>query len=81
MIFLFEVQLWTTSNYHWYLKQSYNFDMSNKVTAVSWDPEDSYGLHVFTCSGQYIKYKLGLTVNYCNPVVDYNGSIAVIDNR
>lgn len=75
------VQLWTTSNYHWYLKQSYNFDTSNKITSVSWDPEDSYCLHLFTCTGQYLKYKLGLVTNYCNPGSDYNGSIAVIDNK
>lgn len=37
------VQLWTMTNYYWYLKQSYNFEMSNKVTAISWDPEDSNG--------------------------------------
>ncbi len=36
------VQLWTTANYHWYLKQSYSFEAANKVTAVSWDQEDSY---------------------------------------
>jgi elongator complex protein 1 len=41
------VQLWTMTNYYWYLKQSYNFEMSNKVTALSWDPEDSNGYFKF----------------------------------
>ncbi len=36
------VQLWTMSNYYWYLKQSYNFEMKNRVTSVSWDQEDPY---------------------------------------
>lgn len=30
------------SNYHWYLKQSYNFSLENKITSVCWDPEDSF---------------------------------------
>ena len=68
------------ANYHWYLKQSYNFKMNNKVTAVQWDPEDVNSLHLFTKNGNYLKYKLGQTVNYCNFVSDYNASVAVIDN-
>ena len=68
------------SNYHWYLKQSYSFDMKNKVSSVQWDPEDVNALHVLTLTGSYLKYKLGQTVNYCNFVADYNASIAVIDN-
>ena len=68
------------SNYHWYLKQSYNFDMKNKVSSVQWDPEDVNALHVLTLTGLYLKYKLGQTVSYCNFVADYNASIAVIDN-
>ena len=54
--------------------------MKNKVASVQWDPEDIFGLHLFTCNGQYIKYKLGQTVNYCNFGLDYNASIGVIDN-
>lgn len=37
-------------------------------------------LHLFTQNGQYINYKLGWTVNSCNLVAGYNGSIAVIDS-
>ena len=65
---------------HWYLKQSYSFDIKHKVASVQLDPEDVYTLHVLTLSGLYLKYKLGQTVNYCNFVADYNASIAVIDN-
>lgn len=42
LIILTLVQLWSMSNYHWYLKQSINFDYENRVTALSWDPEDSF---------------------------------------
>jgi len=45
--------------------------MKNKVASVQWDPEDIFGLHLFTCNGQYIKYKLGQTVNYCNFGLDF----------
>ena len=44
------------SNYHWYLKQSYNFDMKNKVSSVQWDPEDVNALHVLTLTGFYINW-------------------------
>ena len=54
--------------------------MKNKVASVQWDPEDIFSLHLFTCNGQYIKYKLGQTVNYCNFGLDFNASIGVIDN-
>ena len=67
------------SNYHWYLKQSYSFDMKNKVSSVQWDPEDVNALHVLTLTGSYLKYKLGQTVNYFDLVADYNASIAVIN--
>ena len=67
------------SNCHWYLKQSYSFDMKNKVSSVQWDPEDVNALHVLTLTGFYLKYKLGQTVNYFDLVADYNASIAVIN--
>ncbi len=41
-ISFYQVQLWTMANYYWYLKQSYNFEMKNKVACVSWDQEDAY---------------------------------------
>jgi elongator complex protein 1 len=34
---------------------------------------------LFTCNGQYIKYKLAMTTHFCSPALDYNASIAVID--
>ncbi|RNA26145.1 elongator complex 1 [Brachionus plicatilis] len=74
------VQLWSMSNYHWYLKQSIDFDLKNRISAVCWDPEDSFKLHLFTETGQYVSYKYGWFVNCCKPVDGFNGSIALINS-
>ncbi|XP_071794308.1 elongator complex protein 1-like isoform X2 [Asterias amurensis] len=52
------VQLWTISNYHWYLKQSLQFPATgaDRVVAVLWDPEHGYRLHIITQSGSYLQY-------------------------
>ena len=37
---------------------------------------------MFTCTGQYVKYKLGTTTNFSTPnVSNYNASIAVTDSK
>jgi elongator complex protein 1 len=38
------LQLWTTGNYHWYMKQCIPFD--NYLKNVVWDPENPLKLHV-----------------------------------
>lgn len=43
-----EIQLWTTNNYHWYLKQTY--PISEKVLCVKWHPEKPLHLCVVTAS-------------------------------
>ena len=51
------VQLWTTGNYHWYLKQSLKFEgPEHRVGAVLWDPEHEYRLHVMCNNGGYYRY-------------------------
>jgi len=60
------VQLWTTGNYHWYLKQSLEFPATpvspapghgcvGSVSAVCWDPERESRLHV-VAGGSYLQY-------------------------
>lgn len=50
------VQLWTMSNYHWYLKMELNFtNAAKEVAAVSWDPVSQLKLHIVT-RGQCILY-------------------------
>ncbi|KAG1835906.1 pol II transcription elongation factor [Suillus subalutaceus] len=38
------VQLWTTGNYHWYLKQEISAPVSTHFTSVTWHPEVSMRL-------------------------------------
>ncbi|EEB98199.1 hypothetical protein MPER_02337, partial [Moniliophthora perniciosa FA553] len=41
------VQLWTTGNYHWYLKQ----EIAGRFTSVTWHPENAMELILTTSSG------------------------------
>ncbi|KAL8606732.1 hypothetical protein ACOMHN_018766 [Nucella lapillus] len=75
------VQLWTCSNYHWSMKQTLNFGPCHgNVSALTWDPEQAYRLHVVTSKGCYFQYtwawatncSLGMTS--CDPA-----SVFVID--
>ncbi|XP_029459838.1 elongator complex protein 1 isoform X2 [Rhinatrema bivittatum] len=52
------IQLWTTGNYHWYLKQSLCFDNdeSSRVASLVWDPEKPYRLHVLFQGWHYLCY-------------------------
>jgi elongator complex protein 1 len=50
------MQLWTTSNYHWYLKQEFNYEPREKVVKISWDAEDGSLLRVATNKGNYFQY-------------------------
>jgi elongator complex protein 1 len=73
------IQIWSVANYYWYLKQSYNFDLENKISCVSWDPEDPLKLHAININGRYLNYNFGWTTNLSSCIEDYNGSIGVID--
>ncbi|XP_069736437.1 elongator complex protein 1 [Phaenicophaeus curvirostris] len=52
------VQLWTTGNYHWYLKQSLHFGSSeeNQLVLLLWDRENPYRLHVLCKGWHYLSY-------------------------
>ncbi|CAF3679104.1 unnamed protein product, partial [Adineta steineri] len=46
------LQLWSSSNYHWYLKQSFPFSSVN-IQAIQWDIDIANKLHFITNNGQY----------------------------
>lgn len=48
------LQLWVSSNYHWYLKQEYRFSVP--LTAVAWHPEEPASLHVLVSDGLVYLY-------------------------
>ena len=57
LFFSSPVQLWTSSNYQWFLKQTLAFDsVHGNVSALTWDPEQAGRLHVVTSEGHYLQY-------------------------
>uniref|UniRef100_A0A8C5X3B6 Elongator complex protein 1 n=1 Tax=Malurus cyaneus samueli TaxID=2593467 RepID=A0A8C5X3B6_9PASS len=52
------VQLWTTGNYHWYLKQSLHFGSleENRLVSLLWDQENVYRLHILCQGWHYLFY-------------------------
>ncbi|KAF0701649.1 Aste57867_7930 [Aphanomyces stellatus] len=68
------VQLWTRSNYHWYLKQERR--MSSPVSALRWDLEQADRLHVLTTDGQYIDMNMTRQIHG-----NAHGTVAVVDGR
>lgn len=72
------VQLWTSKNYHWYLKQEIFSSSGNDVTEVVWHPEKPLTLAIITPGGVEV-LDLAWHVNngpVCHPDV---GMVAVID--
>ncbi|XP_025966946.2 elongator complex protein 1 [Dromaius novaehollandiae] len=59
------VQLWTTGNYHWYLKQSLHFGNleRNQLVSLLWDPMIPYRLHVLCQGWHYLSYDWHWTTN------------------
>ncbi|MEQ2314931.1 hypothetical protein AMECASPLE_017029, partial [Ameca splendens] len=78
------IQLWTVGNYHWYLKQSLDFDRDPQKAPVSfcWDPERPLWLHVLTHNWTSITYDWGWTTER-SPGLDTtdDASVAVIDGE
>ncbi|MEQ2178437.1 hypothetical protein GOODEAATRI_013995, partial [Goodea atripinnis] len=78
------IQLWTVGNYHWYLKQSLDFDRDPQKAPVSfcWDPERPLWLHVLTHNWTSITYDWGWTTER-SPGLDMtdDASVAVIDGE
>ncbi|KAJ8489069.1 hypothetical protein ONZ51_g3188 [Trametes cubensis] len=78
------VQLWTTGNYHWYLKQEIaapaNQDGApGRFTSVHWNPEDALRLILTTPSDIISRtYAWDTFASPGQPPVD-SGSVAVID--
>lgn len=45
------IQIWSFSNYHWYLKQEWHYSKENDIK-FGWDPEKPMCLYTWTLSGQ-----------------------------
>ncbi|CAL1711610.1 unnamed protein product [Somion occarium] len=78
------VQLWTTGNYHWYLKHEIaappdHHGKAGRFTAVVWHPEDALKL-ILTTQSRVVQrtYVWETFASRCKPSND-SGSVAVLD--
>uniref|UniRef100_A0A1X7SQK1 Uncharacterized protein n=1 Tax=Amphimedon queenslandica TaxID=400682 RepID=A0A1X7SQK1_AMPQE len=88
--FYCHIQLWSVSNYHWYLKQEIQSSKTTPTdettpthyTGVVWDPIVPLHLHTLLNNGQYIQYnwKRGV-VTSTSLNVNNNSTVAVIDGE
>lgn len=71
------VQLWTTGNYHWYLKQE--IPTNPESSCLSWHPEKALRFAAASSSGILVAEHIFYTARgSCRPPFD-NGAVAVID--
>ncbi|XP_065518260.1 elongator complex protein 1 [Lathamus discolor] len=76
------VQLWTTGNYHWYLKQSLHFGSleENRLVSLLWDRENLYRLHVLCQGWHYLFYDWHWTIDHgMGENSQHMANVAVID--
>ena len=76
------VDLYTMSNYHWYLKQRLEFESCHhgNMSALLWDPELAFRLHVALDAGHYLQYTWTWTTNRSAGQTSRDlASVAVID--
>ncbi|NWR76836.1 ELP1 protein, partial [Centropus unirufus] len=76
------VQLWTTGNYHWYLKQSLHFGSleENQLVSLLWDRENPYRLHVLCKGWLYLSYDWHWTTDQgMGESSQHVANVAVID--
>ncbi|PHH73563.1 hypothetical protein CDD80_3727 [Ophiocordyceps camponoti-rufipedis] len=73
------LQLWTTSNYHWYLKQEIPLD--DGVSWLAWHPEKALRFAAVSSASIITTEHISSTARgSCRPPYD-NGAVAVIDGR
>ncbi|NXC44125.1 ELP1 protein, partial [Penelope pileata] len=76
------VQLWTTGNYHWYLKQSLHFGNleKNKLVSLLWDSVLPYRLHILCQGWHYFFYDWHWTTDHgMGENSPHVANVAVID--
>uniref|UniRef100_A0A8C3UFI9 Elongator complex protein 1 n=1 Tax=Catharus ustulatus TaxID=91951 RepID=A0A8C3UFI9_CATUS len=76
------VQLWTTGNYHWYLKQSLHFGSleENQLVSLLWDRENLYRLHILCQGWRYLFYDWHWTTDHgLGENSQHMANVAVID--
>lgn len=76
------MQLWTTSNYHWYLKWELATADGDRPLACIWDPERFATFHLIFATGIYRKLDFAWCTDR-SPNLTESGpaAVAVIDGR
>ncbi|KAK4575245.1 putative elongator complex protein 1 [Recurvomyces mirabilis] len=75
------VQLWTTGNYHWYLKQEIRASHKARQPKVAWHPEHALQLSVFD-DGELVRQRYIAAVARGPVIAPHDhGLVAVIDGR
>ncbi|XP_059175274.1 putative elongator complex protein 1 [Physella acuta] len=73
-----QLQLWTVNNYHWYQKQTLQFEAG--IAAALWDTEQANKMHVLTRTGHYQTYTWAWATDGSTGSLDTDpSSVAVID--
>ncbi|KAI8643421.1 IKI3 family-domain-containing protein [Parasitella parasitica] len=74
------VQLWTSKNYHWYMKQHIVLSEHRNIVGFAWDVEDALIAHLVSSSGQYQRLSYNWDVYTSTSIDESNsGYVAVID--
>lgn len=78
--------LYTTGNYHWYLKQILQFTSNQKISKVMWDNDfdivNNKKLHVFLQNGKHLSYTWIWNVDHSRGSGDDDDAIVgVIDGK
>ncbi|KAI9485105.1 IKI3 family-domain-containing protein [Zychaea mexicana] len=74
------VQLWTSNNYYWYMKQHIVCADGSDVLGFHWDVETPLCAHIMTSSGHYHRYAFAWDVLASTSIAENNaGYVAVID--
>lgn len=81
-----QILLFTSSNYHWYLKQQLYFNADQKITKLMWDNDfdvaNNKKMHLILENGQYLAYTWIFDINHSNGKSDKDDAIvSVIDGN
>ncbi|KAI9245023.1 IKI3 family-domain-containing protein [Sporodiniella umbellata] len=67
------VQLWTTKNYHWYMKQHISLAGNADITGFAWDVENAAVAHLFSSYGEYHVLNYTLEI-FASTSIDHSNS-------
>lgn len=74
------IQMWTTKNYHWYMKQHIVLSENRDVSGFTWDVENALVAHIFSSTGEYHMFSYALDVFTSTSLDESNsGYVAVVD--